>query len=211
MANTVKKTNTTTKDELTKKNKELEEKVNTLLSKIENLTNNKTTSIQQNMYDISLNKVVPVVSLFYGGLTLKTAKSGGHEYRFEKFGDLRPIVYQDLLNCISTQNRFFREGFVYIMDQDVVSANNLNDFYKKILSKEQIEDLLNKNNETIRALFSNTTSTIQQTIVDLILEKIRTKQNLDSNKVNIISEIYGRDLYKLADIDSAIMLLATEQ
>ena len=39
---------------------------------------------------------------------------------------------------------------------------------------------------------------IKESIVDLIIRKIVNKDNVDKNKIAVISEIYGKDLYDLA-------------
>ena len=162
------------------------------------------TPIQQpEVIDIPLNRVVKVVSLFNGGMTLKTAEMGKN-FRFEAFGMLQPIIYADLIQIMSHQHRFTKNGYFMILDNDVVKAHTLEDDYKKIITKQQIENILTFEDDVIRTLFSGTTNVIRETIVTMVMQKINSnekKDRVDKNKVAILSEIYGKDIYALARND----------
>ncbi len=158
---------------------------------------------QSEIIDIPLNRVVKVVSLYNGGMTLKTAELG-KTFRFENFGNLQPIIYADLIQIMSYQHRFTKQGYFMILDNDVVKAHALEDDYKKILTKQQIENILTFEDGVIRSLFSGTTNVIRETIVTMIMQKINSnekKDYVDKNKVAILSEIYGKDIYALARND----------
>lgn len=219
MANTTKKTSDekeshTENKNLEKENEKLEKENNNLQFQIdelrkliEGLKNSEPVekskgidNIEEDIVpEIPLNKTVKVMSLYSGGLNLKTSDSGGKVIRFNRFGDIRPIIYSDLIQIISVQYRFFTEGYCAILDKDVVKANSLDEYYVKFLDKKQIDNILNYDDSKITSLFKNTTKQIQQTIVDLILNNIVENKHVDKNKVSVISEVYGQDLYKLAD------------
>jgi hypothetical protein len=105
---------------------------------------------------------------------------------------------------MSHQHRFKKNGYFMILDNDVVKAHALEDDYKKILTKQQIENILTFEDDVIRTLFSGTTNVIRETIVTMIMQKINSnekKDYVDKNKVAILSEIYGKDIYALARND----------
>ena len=192
------------REQLEKENKMLEKEIQEIKKMLENsLTpkmNMRENTIEDDgeIIDIPLNKTVKVINLYFGGLNLKTSESGGKIFRFNQFGDVRPIIYQDLLQILSLQYRFFTQGYCMILDNDVVKANGLETYYKNILTKKEIENILSYNDKEISDMFSNTTKIIKETIVDILMRKIINKEYVDHNKVRIISEIYGTDIYELA-------------
>ncbi len=86
-----------------------------------------------------------------------------------------------------------------ILDDEVIKVHYLEKDMEKILDKNTIEKILDYENEKIRDLFVGTTKQIRQTIIDLIIDKIVKKEYVDRNKVALISELYGKDLYEIAE------------
>ena len=158
------------------------------------------------MIDIPLNRVIKVMSLFRGMMTLKTQANNGREFQFNSFGTIQPIIYSDLLQIISHQQRFCDEGYFAILDKDVVIANGKEDVYKKFLDKKQIENILTYDDETITSLFSNTTKNIKESIVAILVAKINGDESVDKNKIHLISDLYGVDLFAYARGDVEVLV-----
>jgi hypothetical protein len=156
--------------------------------------------------DIPLNRVVKVMSLFRGVMTLKTQASNGREFQFNTFGAIQPIIYSDLLQIMSYQQRFCDEGYFMILDKDVVIANGKEENYKKFLDKKQIENILSYEDETITSLFSNTTKNIKESIVSILVNKINSNESIDKNKIHLISDLYGVDLFAYARGDVEVLV-----
>jgi hypothetical protein len=181
---------------LMKQNQELENRPEKIVEVVRDI--DKTPEI----VDIPLNKVVKVMSLYTGVMNLKTAENG-KIFKFNNFGDVQPIIYNDLIQIMSHQHRFCTEGYFTILDKDVVIAHGLEDNYKKILDKKVIENILTYDEDKIKELFSGTTKNIKESIVSILINKINGNENVDKNKIHIISELYGIDLFAYArgDVD----------
>jgi len=181
---------------LMKQNQELENRPEKIVEVVRDI--DKTPEI----VDIPLNKVVKVMSLYTGVMNLKTAENG-KIFKFNNFGDVHPIIYNDLIQIMSHQHRFCTEGYFTILDKDVVIAHGLEDNYKKILDKKVIENILTYDEDKIKELFSGTTKNIKESIVSILINKINGNENVDKNKIHIISELYGIDLFAYArgDVD----------
>jgi hypothetical protein len=156
--------------------------------------------------DVPPNRVIKVMSLFRGVMTLKTQANGGREFRFNSFGTIQPIIYSDLLQIISHQQRFCDEGYFVILDKDAVIANGKEEVYKKFLDKKQIENILTYDDETITSLFSNTTKNIKESIVAILVAKINGEESVDKNKIHLISDLYGIDLFAYARGDVEVLI-----
>src|SRR5690606_3371793 len=204
------KTNTkiTENIDLVKRNEELERELEELKKKLETLMSEKVSAVEKNndikdenevFPEIPMNKPIKVMSLYTGGLNLKKYDSDKTTVRFNIFGEVQPILYMDLIKIISHQRKFFEEGYCVILDDEVIKVHYLEKDMEKILDKNTIEKVLDYENEKIRDLFVGTTKQIRQTIIDLIIDKIIKKEYVDRNKVALISELYGKDLYEIAE------------
>ncbi len=204
------KTNTKTTEniDLVKRNKELERELKELKKKLETLMSEKVSAVEKNndikdenevFPEIPMNKPIKVMSLYTGGLNLKKYDNDKTPVRFNRFGEVQPILYMDLIKIISHQRKFFEEGYCVILDDEVIKVHYLEKDMEKILDKNTIEKILDYENEKIRDLFVGTTKQIKQTIIDLIIDKIVKKEYVDRNKVALISELYGKDLYEIAE------------
>lgn len=201
------KTNVNDND-LVKKNEELEKELAELKKKLESLLTEKVTTIQADSInnhevevfpEIPMHKPIKVMSLYTGGLNLKKYNDDKTPFRFNFFGETQPILYGDLVKIISHQRKFFEEGYCVVLDNDVIKVHYLEKFMKKILDKKTIDKLLEYDDEKIKDLYNGTTKQLKQTIVDLIVDKIVKKEYVDRNKVAVISELYGKDLYEIAE------------
>jgi hypothetical protein len=200
------KTNTENND-LVKRNEELEKELEKMKEMLQKLMTEKKVDTKQNSEikeeevfpEIPMHKPIKVMSLYTGGLNLKKYNDDKTPFRFNFFGETQPILYGDLVKIISHQRKFFEEGYCVVLDNDVIKVHYLEKFMKKILDKKTIDKLLEYDDEKIKDLYNGTTKQLKQTIVDLILDKIVKKEYVDRNKVAVISELYGKDLYEIAE------------
>lgn len=190
---------------------EMKNMMESLKSQIEENKNNEITTdktdslIEDEYIDIPLNKVIKVVSLYHGGLNLKTSEQG-KVFRFNNFGDIQPILYNDLVQIMSHQHRFCKDGYFMILDSDVVKASNLEDAYKKLLSVKQIKNILDYDNDKITEILTSTTKNIKESIIANIVQHINDGKGVDKNKIHHISELYGIDLFAYARGDYEVLV-----
>jgi hypothetical protein len=185
---------------LMKKNEELENKPEKVVEVIKEVR--VTSESNPEIIDIPLNKVIKVMSLYTGTLNLKTAENG-KIFKFNNFGEIHPIIYNDLIQIMSHQHRFCTEGYFTILDKDVILAHGMEDNYKKILDRKTIENFLGFDDETIKTLYHGTTKNIRDSIVSIIVNKINSEENVDKNKIYVVSDLFGIDLFAYArgDVD----------
>lgn len=194
--------------DLLKEKQVLEERLAKMELLINSLTEQKekTFTIVDNDFEfeeipeIPMNKVIKVMSLFSGGLNLKTTNDGTAQvFRFEFIGQILPIIYSDLVKIVSNQRAFFEQGYCMILDKDVVKAHYLEDYYKKFIDGRVINNILEYDVDKIKEIFTNTTPVIQQSIIDMMVQKINNNEYVDKNKVTALNEVYGNDIFELAN------------
>lgn len=184
-------------ESLKKENAELKSQLQMILEKLSNMEETKNISEDNEadnedmeLYkDISPLKPIKVISLTDGGVSLRTNTSGtAKTFRFDKFGHTTSITYSDLQDVIATNRTFIEDGSVYICDADVVRNNYLEEFYDKFLTVDKITNILTFNKTDIADMVSNTTESIQETIISLIVKKINNNEYVDMNKVDVIGK-----------------------
>jgi hypothetical protein len=188
------------KSELIEENKLLLERLDRLENIIIQQKSHKERMEKEEDALIPMHKIIKVVSLYEGILYLKTAVDDRHgSFKFNFFGDEQPIFYSDLVKAISIQPRFFREGFCMILDSDVIKTHYLADVYKKLLTKDEIDNFLNLSETEIREKYEYIPIQQKITILERIAKKINDKTiNVDRNKIDIVKNVSEQDLYELA-------------
>ena len=145
---------------------------------------------KNNFYtDINPLKLIKVISLSDGGVSLKTKPGGdGKIFRFDKFGHSVTITYTDLQDIISTNRSFIEDGIVYICDEDVIKNNYLENAYSKFLTIETINNIFSFPKDKIIDMIKNTTEELQDSVISFIIKKINNNEYVDMNKVDAIGK-----------------------
>lgn len=197
--------NTVELEKLKKENEDLKSQLKMILEKLsaqeENIKaeDNLIQSQDEIVYkEINPLKLINVVSLTDGGVSLRTAPNGGKIFRFDKFGHSIPITYTDLQDVIATDRAFIEDGSVYICDEDVVKNNYLEDVYSRFLTVNMINNIFSFPTDKIIDMVTNTTETIQESIISIIVKKINNNEYVDMNKVDAI----GKACKKPCDISA---------
>lgn len=156
---------------------------------------------------IDSDSYIPVMSLTPYSLNLSTKEMGqGNVKKFSKFGEVKRILYRDLVDIMETNPTFLKAGFYYILDPRVIRFHGLDDTYSRILSKEKIEDILDSNSAEGLALYNSANEEQQKIIIGLIVDKlVDNPTSVNLNMVDSISRISGIKIHER--VESAKMML----
>jgi hypothetical protein len=203
-------------EDLKKENEQLKNELDEIKKMLVNLTQNQNKTQTQNIpviannkqyieednedsFEIKPNKFIKVMSLNFGKLVLTTeARGQGKPFIFNKFGDVRNIVYSDLSNIVHNHQSFAENGRFYIFDKNFVRNHGLSEYYNKFLTKDIIENILNYNSDEIVSLFKNTTDVQKDIIVNLLIKKIINGEEVDISKVDIVSRLTNINIFDTA-------------
>lgn len=203
-------TNVSNDDSLKKENEELKNQLAEMMNMIKDLQTQKVESEKtstenvnvdkpENIKDVEMNERILVTSITTGGVNLKTSNDGSaRHFRFEKLGQTIPIIYEHLINCINTDRWLFEDGLIYISDPNVIREQCLEDAYKKFLTPETIENILDFDINVIIDMVTSTTPAIQESIIDLVVDKLNHGGSIDMNKVNAIGTACNVNIMELA-------------
>jgi RecJ-like exonuclease len=141
------------------------------------------------------NEYVRVTSLVRGKLNVSTERFGrGTIFHFSAFGQTKNINYQTLENIVNNNRSFAEKGYFFIHNSKAVKDLMLEEYYKNILSREDMVEIIENKGSDIVELFKTSNDSQRQQIVELLVEHVAKGGNIDFNKLNIMSSIYEKDI-----------------
>ena len=156
---------------------------------------------KKNEEKIQQDEYISVMSLIPFPLNLTTKEGGqGSVKRFTRFGEIKKILYKDLIDILDAHSNFLENGYFYILHKGFIRQNGLDEVYSKILTKEKIELILNTSNaDEAVALYNSATPKQQEIIVQMLIGKLReNSDSIDLNIVDRISRVSKTDIAKIA-------------
>lgn len=178
-----------------------------LKAKLAELENNPVESkpvVKEKDYEerrIQPDEYVSVMSLLPYNMNLSTQEGGqGSVKKFTKFGEVKRILYRDLVEILEVHRNFVEAGYFYIMNPQLIRYHGLEDVYEKILTKEKIEEIISLNSENSLDLYNSANEKQQEIIVQLIIDKLmENPDSINLNFVDKISRLSKIDIYKKAE------------
>lgn len=150
---------------------------------------------------VQQDEYISVVSLIPYTLNLSTKEGGqGSVKKFTKFGEVKQILYKDLVDIMEVNSSFMEAGYFYILNKNVIRQHGLDDIYSKILTKEKIEEIIRVDSDNALTLYNSATDQQKEIIVELLIDRAKKDANsLDMNIVSKISKAAKVDILAKAD------------
>lgn len=188
-----------------KKQNEINAKLLEMLAGFTAQKSNEEKPIQKKVQDAAIPKknytglkqprpdsMIRLQSLTKGELCLNV--NGNVAINFEKYGDIKPVLYSELVNIVNNNRSFAENGTFYIMDDSAVFYLGLARFYDHIMSWEDIENIETFSDGTLRQMLPKI-SDFQKDVLSLVLAtKIFNNESVDMNKVDVISKVCNIDI-----------------
>ena len=150
---------------------------------------------------ISSDTYIKVMSLTPYYLTLTTQEHGkGKRFNFEKYGDVKRILYHDLADIMEQHPNFLEQFYYVILNRDVVRKHGLDDLYSKMLTRETIDKIVNNGNDTDSInLFKACCDAQRENIITMFLDKMLNNEFVDLNFLDRMSRIVGYSISERAE------------
>lgn len=188
--------------EMQKKNKELENKLDLILSMLSSkssddkiVTNNVVTenTVSEEIPEEPLaNKNIKVMSLCYGSLNLSDGSRVA--LHFDNFGQIKTCLYSTLTSIVNTDTSFAEQGKFYICDKDAVYYLGLYEPYKKIFNFDTITHICEYDISNIEKIVTEMNESQQKVLAQNIVTRMVDGETFDLNKINIISKSIKIDI-----------------
>ena len=196
-SNTSNKTASKTTTSTAKKTSEVDElkkQIEELRKLVEGVSNGESEIGQEDDFvnddelKISGDDYIKVMSLCPYVLNLTTELKGkGKIFTFQKFGEVKRILYNDLVKILEVHPRFANEGLFIIMNSKVVRRHGLDESYDNILTKENIEKILSGNQSDAVNLFKAANPKQKEMIATIIIDRMVGGLEMDLNLVDRLS------------------------
>lgn len=172
-----------------------------LKSKLEEKTYEEPYALPISDGKIQQDDYISVMSLIPFNLNLATRPGGqGSVKRFNGFGQVKKVLYRDLVEIIETHHNFLEAGYFYILNPAVIREHGLDEMYSKILTKEKIDEILSAQSDACVEIYKTANEKQQEMIVELIIERlIEDSQGVNLNVVDRISRVSNVDISKVAE------------
>lgn len=155
------------------------------------MANKKTSNARTRDAEIFSDEYIAVMSICPMSLTLTTEPFGkGRSYNFAKFGETKRISYADLVRIIENHPTFLEKGFFYILDERVWMKHGLSEIYKGILTKENIEKVLDMSTDALE-LYKSATDAQKDFINKILIRRVRDEEYVDYGLVSKIEKLSG--------------------
>lgn len=158
---------------------------------------NKFTDEERTDIEIHPNKRIKVYSLCDGMMVLHAGDSRSitsNKYQFPYFGFMNSIKYSDLELILQWQPTFVQKGYFYIDDINVIYNHSLQDIYKQMIDVNTMKNFLSLSTSQIKEVFPKLPDGVKYNLTEILANKIFNNENIDMNKVDIISNLSGVDI-----------------
>lgn len=147
---------------------------------------------------IPLDDLISVMSLIDYPLNLLPQGVGGRaKHRFEKFGQTKHVLYQDILRILEEYPTFHEKGYFAILDERVIKRHGLQEVQEKILDKEKMEKILDNSSKDSFSLFKMASLEQQQTIIGMLTRRVfDSPDNVDMNLIDQVSRFSKVNILK---------------
>ena len=191
--------------ELEKENKEIKEKLEKLMALLEASEKKSEQPVCVSEKTLvedgpdmpeepSPNKTIRILSLCRGYLNLSEDESGKVQVNFSKYGEIKTVLYSSLINIVNYNRNFAEKGVFYILDESAVYYLGLKDFYSKLVTNDVLDNICTYEDVDIIKLIDGTEKRQIDTMVKNLIDRLYAGENLDLNKIQVISKKTGTDI-----------------
>lgn len=204
-------------EQANEKNKELESKVDSLAAMMEKLmvsqTQSKTESEKSENSEITTkqtgfqayNNIDPtkrilMANMMNAGGTFIT--HSGRSIRFDHFGHIQPARFEDLESLVSKYRNYFENIEIRILDEEVVDALYLREFYNKNnITVEEMERIIELKPQDLVEKIKSLNTALQESALCLIISNVAKNNSkyMDKNKWDVLNNAFNINIQEFAD------------
>jgi hypothetical protein len=127
------------------------------------------------------------------GLLIFVNKRTQAEFVIEGYGNFEEMLVSDLINMRSSAPALLNEGYLIILDDEVVDYLRLNKVYENILKPEDIDTFFKQNDAKMREILTKCPRGMKELLFDKAREMIKSGHpDMDYNsKKRVFEEVFN--------------------
>ena len=176
-------------DEMSEVLKQMQEQMKMMQMQIVSQTQSQPNIILEQNKDIT--RTVKVISLVDNVLTLSTTKNGMkpcHTTKFEKYGQVKQILFTQMQQMLSYHVGQFECGKVILSSQQDYNDLGIGYIYESIMTKDKIDEIVMLKDEKAIDIIFNMNEEMQEKIADMIARNIVKGTSYDYNKIKELKD-----------------------
>ena len=164
---------------------------------IDELDESADDDIQVGDVGLSLDDIIPVKSITFGGLTYK-ARSTNAIYRWPTIGSLEYMSISELNEMNNYKRAYLNKPLVILMDERAIKKFRLQKVYENVAQINNLKSLFKSDMATIERTID---TALDANMRDILISKVRQMiKNGTLTNINIIKLLEKRLQHDLADI-----------
>lgn len=172
-----------------------------LLSSISEAIDELDESVDDNVHvgdaGLSLDDVIPVKSITFGGLTYK-ARSTNAIYRWNQIGAIEYMTVAELNEMNNYKRAYLNKPLVILMDERAIKKFRLQKVYENVAQINNLKSLFKSDMATIERTID---TALDANMRDILISKVRQMiKNGTLTNINIIKLLEKKLQHDLADI-----------
>lgn len=164
---------------------------------IDDLDESVTDDVQVGDVGLSLDDIIPVKSITFGGLTYK-ARSTNAIYRWPAIGSLEYMSVAELNEMNNYKRAYLNKPLVILMDERAMKKFRLQKVYENVAQINNLKSLFKSDMGTIEKTIN---TALDANMRDILISKVRQMiKNGTLTNINIIKLLEKKLQHDLADI-----------
>lgn len=115
----------------------------------------------------------------------------GNRYTFKYFGHTEKMPYSEIQNIRNLTPKVFDEGWLIILNVDVIKNFGLEDKYKRILTPQNADEILKKDSAELSEFAKQLPKGLKRTLALIAKKKIKTGELDSKSAIRAIEEGTG--------------------
>lgn len=111
------------------------------------------------------------------------------------------VLEREARLIVNNMGNAIAKGSLYITDKDFVKENDLEETYRHLLNREQLESMFSADSKEFIEIYKSATESQQKLIVDMIKSKKQDGENVDANILMGIGKLCGENLLRYGEMD----------
>jgi len=164
---------------------------------IDELDESADDNVQVGDSGLSLDDIIPVKSITFGGLTYK-ARSTNAIYRWNQIGAIEYMTVAELNEMNNYKRAYLNKPLVILMDERAIKKFRLQKVYENVAQINNLKSLFKSNMATIERTID---TALDANMRDILISKVRQMiKNGTLTNINIIKLLEKKLQHDLADI-----------
>lgn len=173
--------------------------LDTITNAIDDLDDSVNTDTYTKIEDLSIDTVIPVKSITFGGLTYKS-RTNNAIFRWNQIGAIEYMTVADLNEMNNYKRAFLNRPLVILMDERAIKKFRLTSVYENVAKINNLKQVFTSDISTIEKTINIALQVnMRDILVSKISQMIKNKTLVDINIIRLLSHRLSCDFEEILE------------